>query len=148
VNLCGVYESGPAVPARVGGVGGTPVPTDHWLVSGLDPLTLDRDHADTLSSRPQAFAVAADGDQGYALAGRGRPPSASGLVRLDLYWGTALPLGSVPGSGSDGLAVAGDLLYVPYPEGGTVAVVDRHSGAPLRPATAGRGPIGIAIAGG
>ena len=70
------------------------------------------------------------------------------LVRLDLRRAPRRPVRSVPGSGYGGLAVAGDRLYVPDPEGDAVTVVDRRSGAPLPPVEAGRGPAGIVLAGG
>jgi hypothetical protein len=120
---------------------------DRWLVRGLDPLTLAPESRLALPARPCALAVAADGDAAYVLAGPGPRRSSTELVRLDLRRGAVRTLGSVPGSGAGGLAVVGDRLYVPVPEGDGVAVVDRRSGRPLPAAHAGRGPIGIAVAG-
>jgi DNA-binding beta-propeller fold protein YncE len=102
-----------------------------------------------LPARPRALAVAPDGDHAYALTRPVGPLRRSTeLVQLDLRLGVVRPLGSVPGSGTGGLAVAGGRLYVPDPEGDAVAVLDRRTGAPLPPLKAGRGPVGIARAGG
>ena len=128
---------------------------DRWLVRGRNPLTLSPETAVALPARPKALAIAPDGDHGFALAGSagragpGDPARVStALVHLDLRRGSAQPLGRVPGSGYGGLAVAGDRLYVPNPEGDAVAVVDRRSGAPLPPVKTGRGPAGVLLASG
>ena len=128
---------------------------DRWLVRGRNPLTLSSETAVALPARPQALAIAPDGDHGFALAGSagragpGDPARLStALPHLDLRRGTAQPLGRVPGSGYGGLAVAGDRLYAPDPESDTVAVLDRRSGAPLPLVKAGRGPAGVLLASG
>jgi DNA-binding beta-propeller fold protein YncE len=122
-------------------------PADRWLLRWFDPLTLGPQGAVALPAPPRALAAAADGDA-YLLADPGGLARTSQLVRVDVHRAAVHSLGTVPGSGAGGLTVVGDRLYVPNPEGDAVTVIDRRTGASLPTAGSGRGPVGVAFAGG
>jgi hypothetical protein len=88
--------------------------------------------------------VAPTGDHAFALAGPGRLGSPSSLLHLDLRTGTSHLLATVPGSGAGGLALVAGRLFVPDPEGGTIAVVDPRSGAMTRSIRVGGTPAAVA----
>ncbi|MGH2353679.1 MAG: hypothetical protein ACRDJN_18910 [Chloroflexota bacterium] len=52
---------------------------------------------------------------------------------------------ALPGRGLD-LALAGERLYIPHPEGNEVWVVDRRRGILQRPVRVGRYPVSLALA--
>ena len=114
-----------------------------WLLEARDPLTPQLLAIAPLALPPRALAVAPDGAAAYVLAAGAA--TRGSLQHLDLTTGAARRLAQLAGPAVD-LALAGDRLYAPDPPGDRLWVVDRRSGALLRPVPVGRYPVAVATA--
>jgi hypothetical protein len=122
---------------------GADVP-EAWRLEARDPLTLQLLGSVPLALPPRALAVAPDGAVAYALGASAA--TRGSLTQVDLTTGAARRLAQLPGPALD-LALAGDRLYAPDPPGDRQWVVDRRSGALLRPVPVGRQPVAVAAVG-
>ena len=110
---------------------------DHARLLVLDPATLDVERAYPLGFRPRALAIAPAGERAYALAA-----TSHRLMEIDLLGGAQRRLADVPGA-AQGLAVAGQRLYIPDPFGGAVLVFDQRTGDLVARVPVGRRPAGV-----
>jgi hypothetical protein len=114
-----------------------------WRVLALHPVTLAPEREYWLDEAPRALVVSDDGDHAYAYAGPALARRPTALLHLDLGTGAVRHVAAVSGSGVGGLAIAGERLYAPDPEGGAVSVVDLRLGGVVRRIPVGGAPLAI-----
>jgi DNA-binding beta-propeller fold protein YncE len=130
-------------PARVGRDGVFDA-VSSWRVLDLDADTLEPVASYTVTAQPHALQAAPDGGAAYALVGGLDVGSRADLVHLDLRGAGPRTLAELPGRAA-GLAVAGQYVYVPYPDGHVVWAVDRLRGRVVEALPVGRRPLAVAV---
>ena len=136
-----------AAPGPDGPAGGDAhAAAERWRVVGLDPLTLAPESEHGLAVAPLWFALAPDGDRGYALSGGDTSAGGRALLQLDLASGATRPLTAVPGRARE-LVASRDRLYALDAHGDRLWAFDRHTGRVVRTVPVGRRPIALTLEG-
>jgi DNA-binding beta-propeller fold protein YncE len=137
-----VVEAAPGPEPRDGG--DAHASAERWRLRGLDPLTLAPDGERWLAVAPLWFAVASDGDRGYALTGGDTSAGGEALLQLDLASDTTRPLAPPPGAARQLVATRGH-LYALDARGDRLWAFDRQSGRLVRTIPVGRRPVALTL---
>jgi hypothetical protein len=112
-----------------------------WRVWSLDATTLVPEEEHAVPYPVRALAATPDGGDAYVLAGR------AAVLRLAPAGGPARPFATLP-DWAVGLAATDDQVFTLDAFGDRVWCLDRARGRVLRTIPTGRGPLGLALAGG